>query len=59
VTYYAISGLIDAVVSSAAGLFVLHPQRGDIRHKTYGMFCLGLSVWGCFYFLWQLASDGQ
>jgi signal transduction histidine kinase len=58
-TYYALSGLINALTSSALGLFVYVRNRRDIRNKTFGLFCLSLSVWSYFYFLWRVTSDEQ
>lgn len=56
-TYYAVSGLINAVTSSALGLFVYTRNRRDVRNKTFALFCLSLSVWSYFYFLWRITSD--
>lgn len=58
-TYYAISGLINGLTSSAVGLFVYTRNPRDIRNKTFGLFCLSLSVWSYFYFLWRVTSDAQ
>lgn len=55
--YYAISGLINGLTSSAVGLFVYIRNPKDIRNKTFALFCLSLSVWSYFYFLWQITPD--
>ncbi len=58
-TYYALSGLINGLTSTAVGLFVYTRNPKDNRNKTFGLFCLSLSVWSHFYFLWRITLDAR
>jgi signal transduction histidine kinase len=49
--------MINGLTSSAVGLFVYTRNPKDIRNKTFGLFCLSLSIWSYFYFLWRITSD--
>src|SRR3990172_11626795 len=57
--YFAISGLINGLTSTALGLFVYTRDSKDLRYITYSLFCLSVSVWSFFYFFWQISSDEQ
>jgi two-component system nitrogen regulation sensor histidine kinase GlnL len=55
--FYAVSALINGIISTILGVFVVTRNRKDIRYITYSLFCLSISVWSYFYFAWQITSD--
>jgi len=56
-SFYALSALINAIVSTVLGIFVFSRNRKDIRYITHSLFCLSVAVWSYFYFVWQITSD--
>ena len=54
--FYAFSGLLNGIAATVLGLFIYLRAPRDPRRYTYGLYCLSLSVWGYFYFAWQLTE---
>jgi len=54
--FYALTGLINGIVSSILGLFVYSKNRRALTNRTFGLFCLTVSVWSYSYFLWQIST---
>lgn len=56
-TFYAFSGLLNGLISTAAGaiVFFLNPQSR--KNVLYALYCVSLSVWSYFYCAWQMADD--
>ena len=57
--FYAISGLINAVASSALGLFVYLKNIKNSINKKYSLFCLSVTIWSYCYFFWQISDNNQ
>ena len=55
--FYALSALINGTISTILGIFVFTRNRKDIRYITHALFCLTVSIWSCFYFVWQITPD--
>ncbi|MFA5361876.1 MAG: ATP-binding protein [Candidatus Omnitrophota bacterium] len=55
--FYAISGLINGLVSSFMGVFVYFKNPHGQVNKSYGFLSLSLAVWSYSYFLWQISHD--
>ena len=55
--FYALSALINGVISTILGIFVFTRNRKDIRYVTYTLFCLAVSIWSYFYFGWQITIN--
>ncbi len=56
-SFYALGALINGIISSVLGIFVFTRNRKDIRYITHSLFCLTVSIWSYFYFVWQITSD--
>ncbi len=56
-TYYAVTGLINAITATLVGLFVISRHQSDIRRITFAAFVFSVAAWGYCYFLWQLADS--
>ena len=56
--FYPLSGLINVITSAILGIIVLYKNRTNIRNITYALFCLSITVWGGFYFIW-LTTDSR
>ena len=50
--YYPLSGLLNAITSIVLGIFVLSKNRKSIKHITFALFCLSMTIWSGFYFAW-------
>ncbi|MGH7148271.1 MAG: histidine kinase N-terminal 7TM domain-containing protein, partial [Nitrospiraceae bacterium] len=55
--FYALSGLINGLTATALGVFVYSRAPGDLRHRTYSLFCSGVAVWSYFYCAWHLTES--
>lgn len=55
--FYAFSALLNAVAATTLGIFVYSRDPRNPKHMAYGLYCLSLSIWSCFYFAWQLAES--
>lgn len=56
INYLALSGLVNGITSTILGYFVYTRDPKDKRYRTFGLFCLSVSLWGFCYFLWQTSS---
>ena len=56
-SFYAFSGLINGIIGTTLGFFVFTRNKKDIRYVTHSLFCLTVSVWSYFYFVWQITHD--
>jgi signal transduction histidine kinase len=54
--FYAITGLINGIVGSFLGLFVYSKNKKALTNRTFGLFCLAVSVWSYSYYLWQIST---
>jgi len=54
---YAISALINTVITSAIGLFVYNKNKAKTVNKTFSLFCLFTALWSYSYFFWQIAVN--
>ena len=57
--FYAFSGLINGLVSSGLGLFLFSRSPQNPKHRTYGLYCLSLSIWSYFYCAWHITESGE
>lgn len=57
--FYAITALINGVASVFLGLLVYSKNRKAILNKTFLLFCLSVSIWGIFYFLWLILGNTE
>ena len=55
--FFALTGLLNTVVSTFLGIYVLIQNSHDSRHRTYAAYCLSLSFWSGFYFLWLISES--
>lgn len=54
--FYALSGLINGLASSALGIFVYFRNRKGAVNKYYGLTTLAIGVWSYSYFFWQIST---
>lgn len=59
VIFYPASALINCITSLALGYFVFRQDRKDRLYITYALFCLSVSIWSIFYFLWQISNTAE
>ena len=57
--FYAFSGLINGLVSSGLGVFLFSRSPQNPKHRTYGLYCLSLSIWSYFYCAWHITNSGD
>ncbi len=57
--FYALTGLINAVVASFFGLLIFFKNPKRITNKTFGLFCLSTAVWSYSYFFWQISNTEE
>ena len=57
--FYALSGLINGLVSSGLGVFLFSRSPQNPKHRTYGLYCLSLSFWSYFYCAWHITESGD
>ena len=55
-SFFALSGLINGVTSTALAIFIFAKGRKGLLYKTYVLFCLSVAIWSYFYFAWQIAT---
>lgn len=56
-SFYALSALTNAIVSTFVGIFVFSRDRRDPRYLTHSFFSTTVAIWSYFYFLWQITPD--
>ncbi|MFA5746531.1 MAG: histidine kinase N-terminal 7TM domain-containing protein [Candidatus Paceibacterota bacterium] len=52
ISYFALSGLINAISTIVLGSFVYLKNKRSPVSKTFAAFCLSVASWSFFYFLW-------
>ncbi len=56
-SFYALSGLINAITATSLGLLVYFKNRKGGVNQTFGLFSLSVSAWSWSYFKVGNASD--
>ncbi|MFH1406813.1 MAG: histidine kinase N-terminal 7TM domain-containing protein, partial [Candidatus Omnitrophota bacterium] len=57
--FFALSGLINAITSTALCVFIYSRKRKELLYRTYVLFCLSVALWSYFYFAWQIAKTEE
>ncbi len=55
--YFGITGLLNGIISTILGLFVITRDFRNVKYIAYSLACLNVSIWSYSYFLWQLSND--
>jgi hypothetical protein len=58
-TYFSLSALFNAVVSTIFGLYIWSINRKHPVNITFSLFCFGVAVWSYPYIFWPLAKTAQ
>ncbi|MBZ9578726.1 hypothetical protein KJA14_02645 [Patescibacteria group bacterium] len=58
-SYFVITGLINAIGSVFFGLYVYLKNPKANLNKTFGLFCLSVAVWSSFYCVWQISTTEE
>jgi signal transduction histidine kinase len=58
-SFYAITGLVNAVTATFLGFFVYLKNRKEIANRTFARFCIAVVVWSYSYFLWQISTTSE
>ena len=58
-SFYAYSALINFVTSLILFFVVFKKRQKVLADKAYIFFCLAISFWSFFYFLWQLSNNAN
>lgn len=56
-SFYAVTGLINAIIPPALGIFVYAKNRIALSNKAFLFLTLSASLWGFGYSLWQLSDN--
>ncbi|MCZ6801846.1 MAG: ATP-binding protein [Nitrospirae bacterium] len=56
---YAVSALLNGLAATLLGGFVVLRGLSDQRHRTFGIYCFSIAIWGFFYCGWQLAETAS
>ena len=56
---YAVSALINAIISIVLGFFVLSKNPKGKMHIGFFLFTLSMFIWSLPYYLWQTSNDPQ
>lgn len=56
-SFFAVTALVNAVINTFLAIFVLALKPDDPKHRTYAAYCISLSFWSGFYFLWLTAES--
>ena len=54
--FYAITGLINAILGTLLGLVVYFKNKEANINKTFARFCVAVAIWSYCYFLWQIST---
>ncbi len=54
---YAISALINAILTSLLGFLVYKNNPDRVINKKYSLFCLVVAFWSYGYFFWQISTN--
>lgn len=57
--YFALSALLNAVVSTVLGLFILFKDKRSNINRTFALFCFGVAAWSYAYIFWPLAKTAE
>ena len=55
-SFYAITGLVNAITATFLGFFVYLKNRKENANKTFARFCIAVAVWSYSYFIWQIST---
>ena len=55
-SFYAITGLVNAITATFLGFFVYLKNRQENANKTFARFCIAVAVWSYSYFIWQIST---
>ena len=58
-SYYALTGLINAVTSTFLGLIVYFTSSKRSINKSFGLFCLSVAIWSWAYIFWPEAQTKE
>ncbi len=58
-SFYALTGFINAASTAIMGSFVLSRARNDLRHQTFGLTMFAIAWWSLFYGFWVLAKERE
>lgn len=50
--FYALSGLVNCLTSTALGILLLAKSPKEIRNRIFAYFCFAVGFWSWFYFVW-------
>jgi hypothetical protein len=56
-SYYTITGLINAVTSTVLGFLVYFKDRKSSLNRSFALFCLAVATWSWAYIFWPEAPD--
>ncbi|HEX8994233.1 MAG TPA: histidine kinase N-terminal 7TM domain-containing protein, partial [Candidatus Paceibacterota bacterium] len=54
---FAVSGLVNAIISIVFGVLVIFENSRDQKNRTFFLLTLALAVWAGAYWRWMLATD--
>src|SRR3989338_3050788 len=57
ITYYLFSSLLNFITSLFAGLIIIMKSVRTERNMTFSFFCLSVSFWSFFHFIWQICNN--
>ena len=57
--FFPLGALVNVITSITLGFFVYTRNKTDIKNITYGLFCLSITIWSSFYFMWQVATTAN
>jgi len=55
-SYYALSGLINAIASTVLGLLVYFRDRKNSLNRSFALFCFSVALWSWAYIFWPGAQ---
>lgn len=58
-SYYTITGLINAVTSTVLGFLVYFKDRKSALNRSFTLFCLSVAAWSWAYIFWPEAPDRE
>lgn len=57
--YFALSGLLNFIVSAGAGVFVLLKNPSRMINRNYFLLCLSIALWSFGYWQWQITKEKE
>lgn len=58
-SFFALSGLINAAASTLFGVLAYFKNPQNIKNRVYAFYCFTLSLWSYFYFFWQISKTEE